>query len=119
MFLYWYFRLLLILNLNKFLLSEIFLKGITVDEFLKLIFQRMETNLGGMQRPPIETFKQTYLSRKEVCQMLKISLPTLNEWSKQGILQAYKKGNRVLYKATEIDDSVNQGAFKKGKRIGK
>ena len=40
----------------------------------------------------------TLLNHAEVASMLKISLPTLNEWSKRGIIQSYRIGSRVLYK---------------------
>ena len=77
----------------------------------------MEAKIGSKQMLSIEKTNEPYLSRKEVAKMLKISLPTLNEWSKQGILQSYKKGNRVLYKTSEIEEAVNQGAFRKCKRV--
>ena len=52
--------------------------------------------------------KVLYLSRKEVSRLLGISYPTLNEWSKKGILKAYRIGNRVLYKSNEVDESLTQ-----------
>jgi hypothetical protein len=35
--------------------------------------------------------------------MLKISLPTLNEYTKKRILTGYRVGVRVLYKQSEIE----------------
>jgi excisionase family DNA binding protein len=52
--------------------------------------------------------KALYLSRKDVSKLLGISYPTLNEWSKKGILKAYRIGNRVLYKSNEVDESLTQ-----------
>ena len=55
----------------------------------------------------------TYLSRKEVAAQLKICLPTPNDWTREGWLQSYKMGNRVLYKSNEVDQALLQRKFKK------
>ncbi len=46
------------------------------------------------------------LTRKEVASKFRISLVTLNDWSKKGILKSYRIGNRVLYKSYEIGSSL-------------
>ncbi len=97
-------------------MSEIFLKGITVSEFLEMIGQIVDRKIGSMQKVPIEKTTNPYLTRKEVSEMLDISLPTLNDWSKSGLLQSYKIGNRVLYKAFEIENAISKAAFKKNRR---
>ena len=51
--------------------------------------------------------KQTeYLTRKEVAKILKVSLVTLTDWNKKGILKPYRLGNLIRYKTTEIEDSL-------------
>ena len=47
-----------------------------------------------------------YLSRKEVAEMLGVTLVTISDWTKKGILQSYKIGNRVFYKRHEIETSL-------------
>jgi excisionase family DNA binding protein len=47
-------------------------------------------------------------SREETAKMLCISLPTLNEWTKQGIIKAFRIGNRVLYKLEDINDALTE-----------
>lgn len=59
-----------------------------------------------------------FLGRVEVSKLLKISLPTLNEWSKIGWLQSYKIGNRVLYKQDEVENSLHKVASLKHQRGG-
>jgi len=44
-----------------------------------------------------------YLTREEVAERLRISLPTLVKYTKLGLIQGYKLGTRVLYKEVEID----------------
>ncbi len=52
--------------------------------------------------------EKEYLSRDEVCEMLKVSKPTLHNWAKEGVLIPLKIGNRVLYLKSEIEDSLNR-----------
>lgn len=61
--------------------------------------------------------KITYLNRFEVVELLKISLPTLANWTKEGILQSYRIGKRVLYRVDEVNSSlqkVRNLKYKKG-----
>jgi len=46
------------------------------------------------------------LTREETANILGISLPTLNEYSKKGIIPAYRIGSRVRYKKSEILNSL-------------
>ena len=86
----------------------IILQGITVDELLRKIETIIETKLEerAQQRKQEENLRTKYLSRLEVSKLLKITLPTLHEWSKDGKLKSYNIGNRVLYKESEIDLSI-------------
>ena len=52
--------------------------------------------------PPSEILK----TRKETADKLKISLVTLNDWTKRGLIQSYNIGGRVLYKDSEIEASL-------------
>ncbi|PSL03031.1 MULTISPECIES: helix-turn-helix transcriptional regulator [Cecembia] len=52
--------------------------------------------------PPSEKL----LTRKETADKLKISLVTLNDWTKRGLIQSYLIGGRVLYKDSEIEASL-------------
>lgn len=51
-------------------------------------------------------FPTKYLTRKEVSEILSITLPTIHEWSKRGVLTAYRLGNRVYFKSDEIDAAM-------------
>lgn len=46
------------------------------------------------------------LSRKQTAKLLCISLPTLHDWTKEGLIRAYRIGNRVLYKKVDIDQAL-------------
>lgn len=45
-------------------------------------------------------------TRKEVCEMLGISLPTLHSWTKDGVIKAYRVGSSVRYKMDDIENAL-------------
>ena len=96
-------------------MEEILLNGINLSDIKKVLREVLEEKSNDFAKP-VKSEDQEYLSRKEVAKLLKISLTTLNDWSKQGIVQAYRIGNRVLYKKKEIEDSVSKVQSFKYKR---
>jgi excisionase family DNA binding protein len=42
------------------------------------------------------------LTRKEVCELLHITLPTLHDWTKEGVIIGYRINTRVRYKKSEV-----------------
>lgn len=52
--------------------------------------------------------KLQLLSRKDTSKLLCISLPTLNQWTKDGVIVGYRIGNRVLYKLEDIENALSQ-----------
>ena len=59
-----------------------------------------------------------YLTRKDTVSLLRISLSTLNYYTKEGILQGYRIGGRVLYKTEEVKNAVHEIQSTKYKRRG-
>lgn len=49
-----------------------------------------------------------WLSRKDVCELLGISLVTIHDWSKKGILHPFKMGNRVRFRRSDIEQTLLQ-----------
>jgi excisionase family DNA binding protein len=47
-----------------------------------------------------------YLTRKEVAKILKVSLVTLTDWNKKGVLKPYRLGNLIRYKRVELDQAL-------------
>jgi len=48
------------------------------------------------------------LTRKEVAEILNVSLPTLHDWTKNGKITGFRIGSRVLYKSHDIYNSLSQ-----------
>lgn len=50
----------------------------------------------------------TYLTRRQTADKLHLSLGTLDQYVKCGLIISYKIGHRVLFKSDEINDSLFQ-----------
>ena len=46
--------------------------------------------------------KDEYLSRKDTADYFGVSLPTIHDWTKKGILTPYKMGNRTYFSKPEL-----------------
>lgn len=98
-------------------MTEILLNGINLNELLDKIGQLIDTKIGDIQQPTGKN-RSSLISRKEVATLLQISLPTLNDWTKSGLLNSYRIGTRVLYKREEVEQSLTQRNFNKFKKGG-
>ncbi len=96
---------------------QILLNGIKVNELLQKIGQLIDEKIGNIQHPTQKN-QSNLISRKEVSRLLKISLPTLHDWTKSGLLTSYRIGSRILYKLAEVEESITQRDFKKFQRGG-
>ena len=47
------------------------------------------------------------LTREEAAGYFHISLPTLNHYTKSGVIKGYRLGNRVFYKRSELDAALS------------
>jgi excisionase family DNA binding protein len=84
----------------------------TPDQLKTVIAETVEDILQRQLKslPIAETHKEQdcdLLTRKDAAKLLSISLPTLNEWSKNGQIKGYRIGTRVRYKRSEIIESLN------------
>lgn len=59
------------------------------------------------KQEPTKEVKKELLTRKEAAGFLRISLPTLGEYVKRGILKAQRIGSRVLFDKTELENALH------------
>jgi|Marorgknorr_s2lv_3_1036020.scaffolds.fasta_scaffold317409_1 excisionase family DNA binding protein len=52
------------------------------------------------------TNTSTYLTRKEVAALLRVSLVTIDTYSKRGYLQPLGIGGRILFRASDVDNAL-------------
>lgn len=96
--------------------NTIIIQGTTIDDFLSQVRQTVSETIKAEKAENPKQVKPNYLTRSEVAGRLNISLPTLNEYTKKGIIPAYRFGVRVLYKENEVENSLNQVVTNKFKR---
>lgn len=90
-------------------MEQIILHSISADEFnnrFDKLEKQIELAFNLKTNSSSTDGEQRYLSRKEVGLILKISLPTLNTWTKEGKLQSYRIGTRILYKPDEVNKAL-------------
>lgn len=99
-------------------MESLILTTVTGDQFNEMKTDVTELKKGlqtllTLIQPPQQT---EYLNRKEAAKLLKVSLVTLNEWTKEGIVQGYRIASRVRYKRTELEIAHSQINTSKNKR---
>lgn len=95
---------------NQKVMDKVIFTNIPIEELEKRLSLIVETKLNHMLNPS-ETTKQVqegYATRIEVAEKLRISLPTLHNLTKQGLLIAYRINRRVLYRWDEIEKSLTK-----------
>lgn len=74
----------------------------TLQELIRATIREEIENIN----PPKEEVK--YLTRLEVCDLLKISLPTLNIYVHEGKIKGHRIGRRVLFSNQDIHEAVKE-----------
>lgn len=92
------------------------LYSIRLVELLEKIEQIIDRRLEMLK--PQKAGTTEYITRKEVAEILKVTLPTLHDWTKLGWLKSYKIGTRVLYKRSEVDEAIEGILNQKHKKGG-
>ncbi|PKB42701.1 excisionase family DNA binding protein [Cellulophaga sp. RHA19] len=81
------------------------LSTLELSDIKKVVEEVIENKLKNLNPPEKEGLK--LLSRKDTAKLLCISLPTLHDWTKTGVVKAHRIGNRILYKLEEVNDALN------------
>lgn len=80
------------------------LKTIQIEqiEYSVLVSDIKKIVLNALQDKQSETHTTDFITRKQVCELFNISLPTVHNWIKAGILKPYKIGNQTRFKYTDV-----------------
>lgn len=88
--------------------NEIILNGISLDQlqdsFRTIVQTEVQKIVSNLTTPPEPA--PDLITRKETKSILGISYPTLNEWTKNGIIPAHRIGTRIRYNRAEIYASL-------------
>jgi excisionase family DNA binding protein len=80
--------------------------GITPQQLRDNLLNGFKTELKEIVLNFQPQLQPEYLTRKEVAKILKVSLVTLTDWNKKGVLKPYRLGNLVRYKRVELDQAL-------------
>jgi excisionase family DNA binding protein len=88
--------------------NEIILSGISFeqlqDSFRTIVQNEVQKIVSGLTTAPEP--QPELITRKETANIYGISLPTLNEWTKKGIIPAQRIGTRVRYNRAKVYASL-------------
>ncbi len=97
-------------------MEQIILSPIPLANLTGAISEIIKKELALLNESKPHTNEAELITRQEAAEILGISLPTLNDWTKTGLLPAYRIGTRVRYKRDEVLASVKQVQTSKHKR---
>ena len=99
--------------------NEIILSGITFEQlqnsFRSIVKNEVEQIIKNL--PTSQESAPELITRKETAHILGISLPTLNEWTKNGTLPAQRIGTRVRYQRANVYASLKDVETLKYRRV--
>ena len=76
------------------------------EEFKNEILAGLDQLLKEFSKQFTLKHPEIWMSRKDVGELLGISLVTIHKWGKEGILKPYKIGNRVRFKRSDIEQTL-------------
>ncbi len=84
-------------------MESLILHNIDRNELTQIISSAVSDQLQNLTQSQPKPKRGNYLTRVEASKILRISLPTLRNLTKAGIVKGYRLGGRVLYKSNELD----------------
>ena len=88
--------------------KSIQLLNLSTDELKEAILSELKPQLESLRQELRQQEPEEYLTRKELAEKLKITLPTITDWSKKGILKSYRVGKLVRFKKSEVDKALKE-----------
>ena len=87
-------------------MNTIQIQNLSVSDLKTIISETMKEEVKHLlSEPPQQT---EYLTRQETANLLRISLVTLHEWTRKGIITGYRFNSRVRYKRNEVEGTARE-----------
>ena len=81
------------------------IQPVNLDQLYEGFREIVRSEIKQLETPKKDT---VYHTRKEAQKTLKISMPTLDEYTRKGIIQGSRLGSRILYTQEAIEAAVKQ-----------
>jgi len=78
------------------------------DDLINNIIKGVENKLKEFERNFQPKEPTLWLTKKEVSNILSISVVTVDDWSKKGILNSYRIGNLIRFKRKEVEHALTK-----------
>ncbi|MGX1022867.1 helix-turn-helix domain-containing protein [Psychroflexus sp. MBR-150] len=82
------------------------LLNVTPNELKESIINDVRTELKTITQNLHKKEPEEYLTRNELADIFKVTLPTISDWSKKGILKPYRLGKLVRFKRSEVEQAL-------------
>ncbi len=89
-------------------ITAIQIQGISAETLLGKIKEVVKELLPTTEPQQPQTPTDRLMKRQEVADFLGVSLVTLHSWTKANILTAYRIGNKIRYKESEVLKALQQ-----------
>lgn len=89
------------------MIQDFILHSTPKEELANIIREVLKTELANIT-PQQENNSVKFYSRREVAKMLNISLPTLHEWTKNGVITAHRINTRIRFKHSDIEKALQE-----------
>jgi excisionase family DNA binding protein len=96
-------------------MQNVIFSSIPLQEFQTVISDTIKMEMQKHFPVPPTTPQTEFLTRKEAAKLLAISLPTLLDWTNNGLIQGYRIASRVRYKTDEIVNALSKIETSKNK----
>lgn len=95
--------------MEKFLiqLTQPELKALIRETFNEVVSNELKNHF-IVPAPECTSGTQELLTRREVAQLLQVSLPTLHAYTKQGLIKAIRFGRQVRYRKSDIEAAMQE-----------
>lgn len=90
------------------------IEGMSATDFLTR-FEALEKKIDQLKNEIVPQYQRgendEFITRTETARLLKVAVITVSDWAKKGVLKAYKCGNRVYFKRSEINEAIQKGGI--------
>jgi excisionase family DNA binding protein len=83
--------------------QSIQLLNITTNDLTNLIKEGIKSEISELKKVlNAESLESPHLTRRQAAAFFGVSLNCINDWTRKGILRAYKVGQRTYFKRSEL-----------------
>lgn len=90
------------------MMQNLILHTIPLSELKSFIQEAIQSELTQLYQHSEKGESERLYTRKEVADLLGISLPTLHTYTQEGIITAYRIGTQIRYKHEDIDKALKE-----------